>query len=551
MIVCMKKNSTFLLWFDYIAITIIVIAFFVISYCGFFRSDDLMMKFGVSSFSDVLEYTRNWYFTAGGRLLTVAAQYLFSGVFGDNKLWFDIVNTIFFVVMIAAGGKLMGGKDKDIHKVLVFALLFWLLYPAPDESMFWVAGATTYLWGNALSLVFLAMFLKYKDDDFSGLGKIGVLILSVIAATEFITSASICGAFVVYYAFHIKSFKRNAIPFVAGFVIGSMVLLFAPGNFERAAWEETSFLGKLQDLMHHPFQEIVKYRALWLFLAVFGWGWIKNKAVIKVWSEQNLILLLSLGWSIVAFSLVFRPLNRALFFPEIISMVLFLRFLYDNYHIFGMRFFETLFGRNHSMMKSILVLVLFVVFLVDATFAIAETRKQRNINDVLLKEIADSGGLVALDQSIPSHRMAYAPDFPSWTWDYLANRYGFDSVRIYPYYCQDKFYKQAPPLDNVYIDEINYDNDNDVFGKYVRLIVRIENGDVQEQNNHIVFAIDYTRPKKWYKSWLDKLRNYQYDRTEFVERDNPDVCFNGYCYYVIWFGRENAKNLKSLNYELN
>ena len=168
----MKKNSTFLLWFDYIAITIIVIAFFVISYCGFFRSDDLMMKFGVSSFSDVLEYTRNWYLTAGGRLFSVAAQYLFSGVFGDNKLWFDIVNTIFFVVMIAAGGKLMGGKDKDIHKVLVFALLFWLLYPAPDESMFWVAGATTYLWGNALSLVFLAMFLKYKDDDFSGLGKI-------------------------------------------------------------------------------------------------------------------------------------------------------------------------------------------------------------------------------------------------------------------------------------------------------------------------------------------------------------------------------------------
>ena len=64
-------------------------------------------------------------------------------------------------------------------------------------------------------------------------GNILVIVISMFAATEFITCASICGAFVVYYAIHIKRFKGNAVPFVIGFAIGSLFLLFAPGNFGR------------------------------------------------------------------------------------------------------------------------------------------------------------------------------------------------------------------------------------------------------------------------------------------------------------------------------
>ena len=545
-----NKNNE-LLWLDYIAVAIIVIAFFVISYFGFFTSDDIDIGRKIS-FLDVFRHAKWFYFNLGGRFLSVAFSNLFTRFLGDNRLWFDIVNTLFFLLLIMTCGKLIGNGKRDcIHEVFVFALLFWLLCPAPRESLFWACGSITHMWANTLTFIFLFFFMKYKDGNFGFAGKLGLFFMSVFAATEFIPSVSICGAFMVYYAFHIKRFKGNVIPFVMGFAIGSLVLLFAPGNFERAAELEPPFADNIKELIFNPIQEIIKFKALWVLLMVLVMGWIKNKMVVKTWMKNNAFLLLSLGWSVVAFGVVFRPANRALFFPETISIVLFLRFLYDNYEIFGIRLIEAIFGHNNTMARNLLITLVFVVFLLDATFAVAETKKQSKNNDVLLNEIADSGGIVALDQMISSHRMAYVPVFPQWTWEPLADRFGLDSVHVYPYYCQDKFYKQAPPLDNIYIDEINYDNDNDVFGKYVRLIVRIENGDLQEQNNHIVFAIDYTRPKKWYKSWLDKLRNYQYDRTEFVERDNPDICFNGYCYYVIWFGRENAKNLKSVNYELN
>ena len=142
--------------------------------------------------------------------------------------------------------------------------------------------------------------------------------------------------------------------------------------------------------------------------------------------------------------------------------------------------------------------------------------------------------------------MAITPFFPKWTWEPLADRFGLDSVCVYPFYCLYKYYSQAPPFENIFVDEVGtYE-----YAPFVPLIVRIEKGELQKPKNHVVFTIDYTRPKKWYKSWLDKWRIYQYDRTVIVEIDEPEVCFNGYCYYLIWFGRENVSGLKSIKYEI-
>ena len=207
-------------------------------------------------------------------------------------------------------------------------------------------------------------------------------------------------------------------------------------------------------------------------------------------------------------------------------------------------------SNDESIARRIVISLLFVVFLVDSAFAVSETKKQSANNDMLLEQIADSGGIVALDRMVSSHRIAYVAVFPEWTWEPLADRFGLDSVHVYPYYCQDKLYNQDSFWENLYIDKVNLKDDDDLFGKYVRLIVRIENDELQALDNHVTFTIDYTRPRKWYKAWLDNLRNYQYERISVVERDKPDACFDGYSYYIIWFGRENVSGLKSVKYEI-
>ena len=528
----MKKDKYF--WLNYIAVSIIVIAFFIISYAGYMMGDDYWMNTNVSSLFDLIKYTGAFYFHSGGRLFSVACQYLFSGILGDHRIWYAIANTLFFVVLIVTCGKLIKDKKQGFTAVvLLFSLLFWFLCPVPKNTLFWIAGSPTYMWANTLSFIFVLLYLKYKDENFGTKEKLGLFVLSFLAASEFITCASISGALAVYYAFNIKKLKGNAIPCVVGFVLGSIFLLFAPGNYRRAAWDsESASILDLRSLLQHPFWEMMKYKAMWLFLFVLVCGWIKNKMVVKKWMKDNAFLLLSLGWSVIACSVVFRPIKRAFFFTETLSIILFLKFLYDNLGILRTRFVDKLPRCNLKAVRDVVMVLLFAVFVVDSVFAIAETNKQRKNQEFALKTIVDSGGIVALDQMLSSHRMAYVPGFGPPTCAFLAKMYDLDTVCVCPYYCLDKYYDQDPPLENVYVAYDYYANDADVPSSVVVLVIRIEDGRIQEKGGHVVFTID-----------CDSNGTYVF------EREEPGYCYEGYCYYPFYFYRDDANKLKSVKCE--
>ena len=192
------RRTNGLSWVGYVIALMIAIAFFIISYCGFLYGDDYWMKSDVSNLYDLIKYTGAFYFYSGGRLFSVACQYMFSGVLGDHRIWYAIVNTLFFVLcMVTCGRLIKDKKEGSMPIVLLFALLFWFLCPVPKNTLFWIAGSPTYMWANTLSFVFLLFYLRYQDGNFSGSGKLGLFVLAFLAASEFITAASISGAFVV------------------------------------------------------------------------------------------------------------------------------------------------------------------------------------------------------------------------------------------------------------------------------------------------------------------------------------------------------------------
>ena len=522
-------------WVGNVAALLIAIAFFIISYCGYQMGDDLWMNGAVSSMIDLVKHTGWFYLHSGGRLFSVACQYFFSGVLGDYRICYAIVNTLFFVLFIIICSKLVKDeKEGFASRLLLFALLFWFLCPVPKNTLFWIAGSTTYLWANTLSFLFLLAFQKYKDENFGTKEKLGLFILSFLAASEYITAASISGALVVYYVFNFKKLKGNVIPFVVGFIVGSMVLLFAPGSLRRLGFDsKCASPFDIATLVQHPFWEMMKYKSLWVFLVVFVFGWIKEREVVKKWTKDNAVLLLSLGWSIVAFSVVFRPVNRALFFPEVLPLVLFLKFLYDNPCVIKNRFVGMSFRFNLSIVRKVVLMVLFAVFVVDAVFAALETNKQRKNNDVSLRQIVDAGGVVALDKMLSSHRMAYAPVFYPNTFDELAKKLDLDTVCVYPYYCLDKYYDQEPPLENVCVAYDYYADDADVPYDVIVLVIRIAENRLETEGGHVVFTIDSDR----------------HGEPLVFERDGPGYCVGGYGYYPFYYSRKDAKCLKNVKYE--
>lgn len=545
---------------QFAGIAIVLLAFFCISRLGYLWGDDYAMGYGeVSSLNDVFSRTMNYYFVWGGNLMSFAAQFFFCGMLGDNKLWYDLMNTLVFLFFLLVCTRLVWNeKGLALRNSLFFVLMFWLFCPVPRETMFWMVGSTAYLWATVLAFLFLWCFMKFKDVVIPPVVTLGLLVLSLVCAASLIPCVSICGAFVAYYLFHLKEFKGNAVPMVVGFVIGTLILLLAPGNFARASANEgsMSLASNLLDLVHHPIKEILKYRAFWLFLAVWVWGMRKDKEATEKWMKDNAVLLLSLGWSIIAFSIVFRPYRRALFFTETLSIVLFLRFV-TNPELKSVFAGALEWLRNHigdkwfAARRTIVLSLLFAVFVVDAGCAIKEQKRQHENNERLLNEIQAAGGITGVDYPLSRHRMAYAPDYPKWSWKGIAYQLALDSVHVYPYYCQDKYYENSGFGECVYYDAqglLDVDPDYRLSDNCMAF-VRIPEQEVKQVGGNVSFTIKYERPRKWYRSWWDDRHDYIYEKVVKVEKDKPDDNCKGFNYYVIWLKKENL--LRSVEIEMD
>ena len=179
--------------------------------------------------------------------------------------------------------------------------------------------------------------------------------------------------------------------------------------------------------------------------------------------------------------------------------------------------------------RNIVLALLFAVFVVDAVFAMRETVKQRERNDAFLGEIVDAGGIVALDQALSSHRMAYAPVYYPNFFRYMAQKLDLDTVCVYPHYCMDKYYDKDPPLDHVYVAYDYYADDADVPYSVVVLTIRVEEERLREEGSHVVFTIDCGDGKKL-----------------VFEREEPSYCVGGYGYYPFYFDRKDAETLRSV-----
>ena len=545
-----------------VALALMGVAFFLISRCGFLWSDDYAMGYGkVFTLQQVIANTKWFYLNWSGGIVGAFCQFLFCGLLGDNKIWFDIVNTLVFVVLVLVCGKIIGGDKKQYpHYTLVFALLFWFFCPIPKETLYWMVGSTAYLWTTTLSFIFIWVYLRYNEEN-SPLGiKVLLFLFAIVTADSIIPCVSICGAFVVYYAMHLKKFRGNAVPLVVGFVIGSLILLLAPGNFIRAAAPESYPISvKLQVLFQHPLEEIVKYRVFWLLVLAVVLGLVKDKKRVMAWMADNAILCYSLAWSAIAFTFVFRPARRSLFFTETLSIVLLLKFIIETSllsQLFASR--NNGLGRAFRWMAEkgrwVLPALLFVCFVVDAGWAISETRRQRQNNEMILNELKAAGGINGADCCISKHRMAYAPDYPDWSWEGVAYQLGLDSVHIYPYYCQEKCYRNSPYGENVYVDEVgrlNYEQTGHL-NKYGVVFVRVPDDATSNNDCPLLVTMDYEKPDKWLKDKAESLLGHESpkERNVVVDRDAADESFLGYDYYFIWLKKENIRGLKSIDVEL-
>ena len=512
----------------------VVLAVLLLSLNGYWVGDDYSMRMNqhgerIATLGQLFSMLW-WRYMNWGAGFATFFQLLFCGVLAEHRWVFEVANAVVFALFCYTCTLLVSQKSRHRALLLVaFALLFWFLVPQGDETLFWLTGSTAYLWNNACVFLFLLLYCRYRDGNGSWWAKCLLAVLAVLLAQGTIGCVSVCGAFVVYYLPRLKQLRGNALPLVIGFVIGTVIGLIAPGNYVRAAQDFRMTNPQTHlNLFLHPLDELAHYRALWLLAVAVVAALIVDRAALRRWLKAGSLLLVALSWSFVAFSIVFVPFPRALFFGEALAVVLTLRLV-------AAVFWPLMAVRRAAPW---LVGVVFAAFVADAHHALADTRVKHQLDTQYLARLKAEGGSAALnDSSIKTHRLALRQGYPDWAWCGMADRLGIDSVEVLPDYCDETYWREA--VQSGPAQYVLRPNHHEGIGV---VIVRLR----CENECGIEAVARYQRPHNLLHTVREKTFGYRYDRSFTIQQSEPEFARDGWCYYRFFASQSTTKNITEI-----
>lgn len=305
-------------------------------YHYFFYDVDVYSNRMIESVGDFLESLYNIYFEHNGRVLNNAWSLLFCGIF--EKWVFNIVNSILFGCALFFTWKLSGnGAKSRTNQLWLFSLTllyYFALSTIPGDTLFWISGATNYLWPLTFCLAMLFFFERYFIAQQKALSPVwGILAGLFIGQSHELLSLSLSGAFFIWFITHPKQFRGNIIYFIVAFWISSLSVVLSPGIVKRA--ESTiSFDGTLLTLIK---ERIAIFGALTirsvvpviLFLEMGFYLWVKGrKELFDLIKREQLLV------SIILINLIFlfatkTAFLRGYFVLSVFSFLMIVRTLSD------------------------------------------------------------------------------------------------------------------------------------------------------------------------------------------------------------------------------
>ena len=218
-----------------VAASLIFIAFFIIEFLTPFHSDDF--SYGQMG----LTWAKHWrhYMGWSGRLVADYSSSLI--LLCQNHAVVSAIMAFFAAstcyLIAALPGKIFGTTFSPF-KFVVITALFWVCNPNLGQTTFWVVGACNYLVTNFFIVLFLYVFLAFRNSRSWKLRSVLFLLALLAGCTNENTSLALVYTFIVMCLL-MKFFRtefdiKNAFICTAGLVIGMLVLLLAPGNYARA-----------------------------------------------------------------------------------------------------------------------------------------------------------------------------------------------------------------------------------------------------------------------------------------------------------------------------
>lgn len=272
----------------------------------------------VQSIGDVFVSQWHHWLIQNGRTIPHILLQTFNGVLGKGL--FNFFNAGMFCLLFMLISKYGTGKVKWTWMSISLAL-FLLFCPIIGETVMWFTGSFNYLWTLVFALTFLLVFQKEAEEPISPKSYWIGFAAIFLAWTNEGAVIPVCFGLGIYFLANIrKVWHQTSLLLIIGWLIGTALLVFAPGVFARVSThgaESASLMGRIITVV----VTMLQLRLFWIFSALALFTWWKYKDIFRQFTRSHYIIVVTVYSSIIVYFISNCHYPRVRFATEVFALV--------------------------------------------------------------------------------------------------------------------------------------------------------------------------------------------------------------------------------------
>ena len=404
--------------------------------------DDYYFLESISIYPNFIEYFNYWYFNWTGRF---SQSFMSFWLFSDDlylKIYKACLMPLYLITFYFFLKKILNVNVKFLS--IDFTILFiclWFIYPAIDETIFWISGSINYLFPLIFSIFYLGLFTEIKEKNNKATPFfILCLISSFLSGSSHLQIFSGCFVISTFYMYlyfkeNIQKFKSLLIFYII-FLFGGIILIFSPGNFERLGnlSFETTILSTVYKSIIFISSSIfylgdTQHSLIFFLIIILLFYLFKNSFSNKTFNyKKHYIWLVAFFFSLISIIPAINSINpRVIFFPIFFLITFFLKIIFFKYEM-----------NYQPKIKRIIFYFLVIIFFLESFMGVMTNyvyKKESDIRMSIIKKAKEKSlkQVIVSNYTIIPSRLTYMHT-PKQDREFLDN------------------------LSNIYQLEINYDN---------------------------------------------------------------------------------------------